>query len=73
MGHVSYIGKKVRVIQCSAFGAKFKNLTPDSVHVIVAPPALEMLKNPNGSRGFWVMGVGEPVLLLFSEIEEVIQ
>lgn len=52
----------VKVIRCNACGKAFGNLTPGSIHKVVPPPNGE--KN---SRGEWVMGVGEPVLLLFGE------
>ena len=52
----------VKVIRCAAYGKVFGNLKPGSIHKVVPPPDGE--KN---SRGEWVMGVGEPVLLLFGE------
>ena len=52
----------VKVIRCDACGKAFANLTPGSIHKVVPSPDGE--KN---SRGEWVMGVGEPVLLLFGE------
>lgn len=52
----------VKVIRCAAYGKVFGNLKPGSIHKVVAPPDGE-----NNSRGEWVMGVGEPVLLLFGE------
>ena len=52
----------VKVIRCDACGKAFANLTPGSIHKIVPPPDGE-----KSSRGEWVMGVGEPVLLLFGE------
>lgn len=52
----------VKVTRCAACGKAFGNLTPGSIHKIVPPP-----DGKNNSRGEWVMGVGEPVLLLFGE------
>lgn len=56
--------KQIKVIRCSALGKKFVNLTPGSVHDVVDPP-----DGFDNSRGVWVMGVGEPVLLLFGEYQ----
>jgi len=53
---------KVKVTHCSANGKVFGNLTPGSVHNIIDAPDGE-----DRSRGEWVMGVGEPVLLLYRE------
>lgn len=58
--------KKIKVTHCRAVGEAFSNLTDGSVHEIIAPPAGE--KN---NRGEWVMGKGEPVLLLYSEFQYV--
>lgn len=52
----------VKVIRCEACGKAFANLTPGSIHKVVPSPDGE-----KSSRGEWVMGVGEPVLLLFGE------
>lgn len=54
--------KKVKIINCKAFGDQFKNIIPGSVHNIVPPPPGE-----SSERGEWVMGVSEPVLLLAGE------
>lgn len=54
--------KKVKVLRCNAVGSVFDNLKPGSIHDIVAPPDGEDRK-----RGEWVMGVGDKVLLLYSE------
>ncbi len=67
-----FIGKTLTVTRCTAFGKKFANLKPGSKHLIVAKPESEPDRNCNGCRGWWVMGVGEPVMLLFDEIEEVL-
>ena len=58
--------KQIRVRQCSACGKAFSNLTPGSIHEIIEAPA-----GQDGSRGEWVMGVGEPVLLLYREFDYV--
>lgn len=52
----------VKVIRCDACGKVFANLTPGSIHKVVPSP-----NGKDNSRGEWVMGVGEPVLLLFGE------
>ena len=56
----------LRVIHCNAFGNQFGNLTDGSVHSIIDPP-----EGQDNQRGEWVMGVGEPVLLLYNEFEYV--
>lgn len=53
---------KVKVIHCIASGKAFENLTPGSVHNIIDAP-----DGQDNTRGEWVMGVGEPVLLLYKE------
>lgn len=52
----------VKVLQCGAFGKAFSNLKPGSIHKVIPPPNGE-----NENRGVWVMGVGEPVKLLYDE------
>lgn len=60
--------EKIKVIQCRAQGESFKNLTPNSIHVIIDPPEGENNEGSGrGMRGVWVMGVGEPVKLLKGE------
>lgn len=56
----------IKVIHCRAFGPKFGNLADGSVHKIITPP-----EGFDNKRGEWVMGVDEPVLLLFNEFEYV--
>lgn len=51
--------KRIMVTDSKAFGDQFANITPGSKHDIVPPPI-----GQNNKRGEWVMGVGEPVLLL---------
>lgn len=56
-------GKKyVKVTYCTAFGEEFSKLTPGSVHEIITPPA-----GYDNSKGEWVQGLTEPVLLLAGE------
>lgn len=54
----------VKVINCRAFGDAFKNITDGSIHQIIAPP-----KGQDNKSGEWVMGNGEPVLLLWGEFK----
>ena len=57
---------RVKVIRCNAVGEAFANMTPGSVHDIIDVPAEE-----NSSRGEWVMGNGEPILLLYGEFDYI--
>lgn len=53
---------KIQIVKCTAHGKPFENLTPGSIHeVITSPIGIET------ERGWWVMGVGEPVLVLYYE------
>lgn len=54
--------RQIEITNCQAVGNQFANLTPGSIHDIIEPPT-----GYNRNRGEWVMGVGEPVLVLFSE------
>lgn len=54
--------KRLQVVRCSAFGKAFENATPGSIHDIVKPP-----DGNNNHRGEWIMGNGEPILLLNGE------
>lgn len=54
--------RQLKIIRCRAVGSQFANLTPESVHDIINPP-----DGYNRERGEWVMGVGEPVMVLFDE------
>lgn len=54
--------KHIQITRCTASGPQFANLLPSSKHTIVSPP-----KGENNKRGEWVMGIGEPVLVLFGE------
>lgn len=53
---------KIKVIRCNAVGTQFANLTPNSIHNVIDTPIGE-----SSTRGVWVMGVGEPVMLLYGE------
>ena len=53
---------KIKIKRCEAFGPQFENLTPGSIHEVIKPPA-----GSDDSRGWWVMGIGEPVLVLAYE------
>lgn len=53
---------KIKITHCLAYGKVFVNLTPGSIHEVVSPP-----KGRNNKNGVWVMGVGEPVKVLFRE------
>lgn len=59
--------QRIEVIYCSANNPAFSNITPKSQHDIVEPPKGES----NYYRGVWVMGVGEPVKLLYGEFKEI--
>lgn len=61
------IPKKVKVTICTAVGAQFKNLLPDSIHEVVTPP----IGYKNDDTGVWVMGVGERVRLLPNEFIKI--
>lgn len=60
------IFKQVRIVDCRAVGPQFQNMIPGSIHNIVPPPSGE-----TSERGEWVMGVGEPILLLAGEYEYI--
>ena len=60
--------KYLRVTNCRAFGEQFRAFTPGSIHEVIPAP-----KGEDNSRGEWVMGKTEPVLLLFREFEYVEQ
>ena len=54
--------QQIKVIRKPTFDPAYANLVPGSVHDVVEAPVGE-----NSDRGVWVMGCGEPVLLLFGE------
>ena len=56
--------KQIRVIWVNAFGPAFSNLIPGSIHDVI-----EACNGKDSKRGVWVMGMGEPVLLLNGEFE----
>jgi len=59
--------KRIQVTHCHAFGKQFENLKKDSIHELVNPPE----GYEQGDRGYWVQGVGEPVLVLHNECKEL--
>lgn len=63
------IPQKIQITICGGFGKQFSNLTPNSIHDVVEPPA----PYKNDSSGVWVMGVGEPVKVLHNEFKKVPQ
>lgn len=58
--------RKIQITKCTAFGDQFSNLTPGSIHDIVDPPSGE-----DRSRGEWVQGVGDIVLVLYHEFKYI--
>lgn len=62
------LGKFLKVTHCNAYGNQFENLTDGSVHPILDPP-----EGQDNQRGEWVMGNGEPVLLLYNEFKHIEQ
>lgn len=65
------VSVKIRITRCTAYGPQFENLTNNSIHEIVNPPEDKKEQHPNGKGGVWVMGVGEPVRVLFGEFIEL--
>lgn len=57
---------KIRIIRVNAHGYQFSNLTPGSIHNIVDPPS-----GYDRSRGEWVQGVGDKVLVLYNEFNYI--
>lgn len=57
--------KKIKILRVNAAGIEFKSLIPGSIHDVIDPPA-----GYDNSRGVWVMGYSEPVLVLFGEYDE---
>lgn len=55
----------IKITYCPAHGKVFENLIPESIHEVVSPP-----EGQNNKNGVWVMGVGEPVKVLFGEFDE---
>lgn len=60
------LSKFLKVSHCRAVGKVFSNLTDGSVHTIIASP-----KGKNNQKGEWVMGNGQPVLLLWDEFQYI--
>lgn len=54
---------KIKISICRAQGKAFGNISPGSIHDVIEAPAGEV----DDLRGFWVMGVGEPVKILSGE------
>lgn len=57
---------RIEIIDCKAFGSQFRNLTPGSIHDIIDPP-----EGYDNKGGVWVMGVSEPVKVLFREFKYI--
>lgn len=57
---------EVEIVRVNAAGEQFSQLIPGSIHEVIDPPA-----GYDNSRGVWVMGLSEPVLLLFGEYTEI--
>lgn len=57
---------QIKITKCEAVGPQFANLIPGSQHDIIDPPA-----GYGSNGGVWVMGVGEPVKVLFREFEYI--
>ena len=60
---------QIKITNCRAFGRVFANITPNSIHIVVPAPKGEKEDN----RGFWVMGIGDPVKVLNNEFVVVAQ
>lgn len=58
--------RKIQIIKCNALGEQFLNLTPGSIHDIVDPP-----QGYDRSRGEWVQGEGDLVLVLYNEFNYI--
>nr|DAF62186.1 MAG TPA: tRNA(Ile2) 2-agmatinylcytidine synthetase TiaS [Myoviridae sp. ctt8G1] len=61
-----HLSKSLKVTHCGAVGKAFSNLTDGSIHTIITPPEGE-----SNQSGEWVMGDGEPVLLLWHEFQYI--
>lgn len=59
--------KRIQITGCRAFGKQFENLKHGTIHELCDPPEGYI----QGERGYWVMGVGEPVLVLYGEFKEI--
>jgi len=62
------IPKKIKIINCYANGKVFGNLKCGTIHNVIKSPDD---KYKNGFGGVWVMGIGEPVRVLFDEYKTI--
>ena len=63
-----YIGKEIEIIKCEADGIMFKNLIPESKHIITEP----QYGYKNNNEGVWVLGkLGNPVRVFTHEFKYV--
>ena len=62
---------KIKITTCNASGLQFGNLLPNSIHKIIEPPEEHAEKSQNWLRGVWVMGIGDPVMVLNNEFDIV--
>lgn len=60
--------RQIEIINCVAVGPQFANLIPGSRHDTINPP-----EGYSNNGGVWVMGVGEPVKVLFREFKYINQ
>lgn len=58
-------GREIKIKHCSAGGKMFANITDGSIHTVIEPPN----QNKDSYDGVWVMGVTEPVKVLYHEFE----
>jgi len=58
--------RKIRIRNFRGVNPAFDNLTEGSEHEVIEAP-----EGKDSDRGFWVQGVGEPVLVLLGEYELV--
>jgi hypothetical protein len=56
-------GRTIIITICTAQGPAFKNVTPDSEHVVIETPKGQTID----SKGVWITGNGEPVKVLNNE------
>jgi hypothetical protein len=63
------MSKRIRVINCEAFGKIFDNLTPNSEHDVIRESGTKGKGRAKIPSGVYVMGVGEEVKLLVGEYE----
>lgn len=64
---------QIKIKYCDGPEDIFANITPGSKHLVIETPD-HALKDPDGDgteRGYWVMGKGQPVLVLFEECEVI--